>query len=670
VPSPLADPGSVPRCSIVIPVYNNWLYTSLCLDALARSRATEPTFEVIVVDNGSSPEVRERLAEAGSQVDQLAVNPTNLGFAIASNQGARLARGEYIVFLNNDTIVQEGWLRSLVSAATADPSRGAVGACLLYPDGTIQHAGVSFADDHSPRHTYAGFPGNTVPARQSRSVQALTAACLLVPRSLFEAVGGFDEGYLNSFEDLDLCFKVRAFGRDVYYCADAVVYHFESTTPGRQFRDDRNYARFLERWDHAVVADVLTETQRAEADAASASAERLSTLALGRRAQQLRAENENLKRLLQQRDTLLPGSPALAQALASSPREDDLVYHPARITGTATRSRGRVAVRVENRGTRGWEPGRLNLSYHLRRADESEYVQWDGDRTAIEQSCLPGDSVTVWANVTMPDYRGLYVLEWDAVEEGVAWESSRGVLPFSQWVAAYPRPFSSATVSGLPLVLPTGQEVTVEVALAGDNGGWSAFGSLTALVWLTADGQPVATTARLVEAIASDSPPSSAATRWRVIAPSSTGTYRLIAAVRNYAEDLLLVETLGGTTQVESGAAAAADTPSRNDGVAGEAMSHDDSPIHANGSIIDWQIRAEEMGYALQRLQQTADALARDLDQARRQIGWLEADLAHFKQVIVELLAVQERFQRGRVMRLLTFLAGLRQKLTGWVDRR
>jgi len=88
----------------VIPVYNNWLYTSLCLDALATSRATEPAIEVIVVDNGSSPKVRERLAEAWSQVDQLAVHPTNLGFAIASNQGARLARGEYVVFLNNERL--------------------------------------------------------------------------------------------------------------------------------------------------------------------------------------------------------------------------------------------------------------------------------------------------------------------------------------------------------------------------------------------------------------------------------------------------------------------------------------------------------------------------------------------------------------------------------------
>ncbi|MBI4644325.1 MAG: glycosyltransferase [Deltaproteobacteria bacterium] len=254
-------PGEVPSLpvrglsSIIIPVFNNLSLTRQCLESIWDN--TDFPHEIIVVDNGSSDGTRDylNLLEAAGEVRVIA-NCTNLGFARASNQGAQAAKGEYLVFLNNDTIVQRGWLRELVACARKDKKTGAVGAKLLYPDDTVQHAGVTFNKDTKfPHHIYRNYDRDHPAVNKEREFQAVTGACMLIRKDLFMAVGAFDEAYRNGLEDVDLCFKLRDQGHKIVYNPRAVVYHLESKTPGRHDREKENSRRFNEKWSDKIIGD-------------------------------------------------------------------------------------------------------------------------------------------------------------------------------------------------------------------------------------------------------------------------------------------------------------------------------------------------------------------------------------------------------------------------------
>lgn len=242
-------------CSIVIPVSNKMELTVQCLTALSQLREAL-RYEVIVVDNGSTDGTGAFLAQLQGDV-RVITNRENLGFAKACNQGARAARGAYTVFLNNDTIPLEGWLSALVADAEAHPEVGVLGSKLLYPTGSVQHAGVVFERTHLlPYHIYKNFPGDHPAVNQRREFQAVTGACLFIRTALFTEIGGFDEAFHNGFEDVDLCLKVRETGLAVVYQPRSVLYHLESQTPGRMTNDGRNAALFLERWGaHWWIAD-------------------------------------------------------------------------------------------------------------------------------------------------------------------------------------------------------------------------------------------------------------------------------------------------------------------------------------------------------------------------------------------------------------------------------
>jgi GT2 family glycosyltransferase len=248
-----------PSCSIIIPVRNRAVFTKACLLAIEKSVCAERIrYEVIVVDNGSTDDtpvlltawVRSRTNARILRMQQ------NCGFAHACNQGARMARGRYIVLLNNDTLPTPGWLEKMVELAQGDGQIGIVGSRLLFPDGRIQHIGVAFDEAKNPGHIYRGFPCNIPPANFSREYQAVTAACLLIERELYWAVGGLDEDYHNSYEDIDLCLKVRARGARVLVCADATVYHFESISDDRRSHDFRNRALLKNRWSNQIRPDL------------------------------------------------------------------------------------------------------------------------------------------------------------------------------------------------------------------------------------------------------------------------------------------------------------------------------------------------------------------------------------------------------------------------------
>jgi GT2 family glycosyltransferase/Flp pilus assembly protein TadD len=234
-------------CSIIIPVWNNAALTQQCLTALADA-TDHVTYEVIVVDNGSTDGVQDFLRALGGDV-QVIRNEENLGFAKACNQGARAARGKHLVFLNNDTIPLKGWLSALTEEVRTHAEVAVVGSKLLFEDGTIQHAGVAFSREwFLPYHIYRGVNAQAPGVSHRREFQCVTAACMLVRRTVFEQVGGFDEGYRNGFEDVDLCLKIREQKWKIIYQPKSCLYHLESKTPGRKDHDGANSRRLQERW--------------------------------------------------------------------------------------------------------------------------------------------------------------------------------------------------------------------------------------------------------------------------------------------------------------------------------------------------------------------------------------------------------------------------------------
>jgi GT2 family glycosyltransferase len=252
------DSRELTCCSIIVPVFNQAKFTAACLLGIEKSvSAKEIAYEVVVVDNGSTDRTADLLSFWSRSRPNARVLRfgENLGFARACNAGARASRGHYLVFLNNDTLPAPGWLETMERLARQDSQIGIVGSKLLFPDNRIQHIGVVFDQKRNPRHIYKGFSADINPAKVCRDYQAVTGACLLIKKDLYWTVGGMDEQYENSYEDIDLCLKVRASGYRVVMCGDSIVYHFEGTSQGRRASDFHNLALFKARWENKIDCD-------------------------------------------------------------------------------------------------------------------------------------------------------------------------------------------------------------------------------------------------------------------------------------------------------------------------------------------------------------------------------------------------------------------------------
>lgn len=245
--------------SIIIPVFNKAALTRHLLETIRPTLEHAGEGEIIVVDNASSDETPEML-QAFPWV-RVVRNEVNRGFSGANNQGAQLARGKFLVLLNNDMETQAGWLASLLEVAR-DPQVGAVGARLLFPNGTLQHAGVVIEPVLLGTPAFVAFhdmyqgPANYEPATRVRDLQVVTGACLVTPKSLYERLGGLDEGFWNGYEDIDYCLKVRDAGYRVVYDGRAVITHFESQSGPQRFRRvSWNVARLAQRWNGRLRGD-------------------------------------------------------------------------------------------------------------------------------------------------------------------------------------------------------------------------------------------------------------------------------------------------------------------------------------------------------------------------------------------------------------------------------
>ena len=246
------------QVAVIIPVHNNWPLTRDCLTSLAA--CTDAAIRVIVADNGSTDDT-SACPHLGRTLfgDRFAFVrfDTNRNFGPACNAAAATAEEDLLLFLNNDTLLSPGWLPPLVHALESDARLAAVGPLLLYPDGRVQHLGIAFwPGGGGVSHLYRNIPGGHALAEKTRRFQALTAAALLLRREDFLAVGGFDEGYINGFEDVDLGLQLTANGRWMSCVPQSRVTHLESRTPRRKDHDAANSARLSARWSLPRCGDL------------------------------------------------------------------------------------------------------------------------------------------------------------------------------------------------------------------------------------------------------------------------------------------------------------------------------------------------------------------------------------------------------------------------------
>jgi GT2 family glycosyltransferase len=215
--------------SLVIVNWNGRHHLEQCLGAVAAQQGVE--FETIVVDNGSTDGSAAFLRERYPWVRLLAL-PANTGFAGGNNAGARQARGRYLAFLNNDTAPEPTWLQALV-AGVDEPNRFTVTtSCIVYMEDPTQvdSTGDGVLRWGGPFKRHHG--GSVDDVRRSEEVFAACGCAFLMPRALFEELGGFDEDFFVSHEDVDLSYRARLLGHRVRYAADAVVRHHGSATLG------------------------------------------------------------------------------------------------------------------------------------------------------------------------------------------------------------------------------------------------------------------------------------------------------------------------------------------------------------------------------------------------------------------------------------------------------
>jgi len=235
--------------SIIIPTKDALPLIKQCLLSIQRN-TVGMDYEVIVVDNASKDGTTEFVTGSELTLDGKYIrNKENKSFSVANNQGVSIAKGNYLCFLNNDTLVTRNWLVNMLKVFKEEDNIGIVGARLVHPGrGTIQHAGVIETASGLPDHIYFNKPMNYPPAMERKDYFAVTGACMLMPKKLFDDLGGFDETYWYGWEDIDMANKVKELGKRIVYEPTAVVYHYESRTSGRYLAESSNFGYYMKKW--------------------------------------------------------------------------------------------------------------------------------------------------------------------------------------------------------------------------------------------------------------------------------------------------------------------------------------------------------------------------------------------------------------------------------------
>lgn len=242
-------PTPQPKVSIIIPTRDGLALLKQCIDSIF-ARTLYQNFEIIIVDNGSVKPETLRYFDEVSQLANVRVlrDESPFNFSALNNHAARVATGDYLCLLNNDIeVISPDWLNEMVSLA-ALPRAGAVGACLWYPTDALQHGGVVIGlggiaghMHHMMKRGHYGYFGRAV---ATQNLSAVTAACLVVKKSAYDAVGGLEEDLAVAFNDVDFCLKLRKAGYRNVWTPYAELYHHESATRGSDL-DPEKYERFV-----------------------------------------------------------------------------------------------------------------------------------------------------------------------------------------------------------------------------------------------------------------------------------------------------------------------------------------------------------------------------------------------------------------------------------------
>ena len=245
--------------SIIIPVYNQFEFTYNCLKSI-HDKTKDIAYEIIIADDCSTDYTKD--------MDTLFTNITiihnqhNLGFLRNCNNATLKANGRYILFLNNDTQVQENWLQPLVKLLDENKDMGMVGSKLVYPNGSLQEAGGIYWQDGSAWNYGHADVAEEPDYNYVKDVDYISGAAILIRRELWQQIGGFDEYFLPAYcEDADLAFAVRAAGYRVVYQPQSVVVHFEGVSNGRDLNKGikkyqvDNQKKFYQKWQNVLLSE-------------------------------------------------------------------------------------------------------------------------------------------------------------------------------------------------------------------------------------------------------------------------------------------------------------------------------------------------------------------------------------------------------------------------------
>jgi len=249
------------KISIIIPTRDRLELLKRCIESI-EGNTDYPNYEIVIADNDSREQVT--LDYYAGMPHRVVHYPGPFNYSAINNYAVRQTDGPWILLLNNDIeIINADWLTNMAEHIQR-PEVGAVGAKLLYPHGTIQHAGVILAEHGGPAtHVHVHAPGdsweNGGQIQWIGNYSAVTAGCMLTRRDLFEQVGGFDEEQLPvAFNDVDYCLKLRAAGYQIVYTPFAELYHYESASRNRKKSNPEEKRILRERWPEEIARDPLT----------------------------------------------------------------------------------------------------------------------------------------------------------------------------------------------------------------------------------------------------------------------------------------------------------------------------------------------------------------------------------------------------------------------------
>jgi GT2 family glycosyltransferase len=241
-----------PLVSILISVKDQLSLTKKCIACIEKSLKSSISYEVLIANDASVDGTEKYLESLPSPYRVYHQTGCSHGFAKNNNWLAREAKGDYLLFLNNDAFVKGDWLTPMLHVFEKYSSVGFVGNVQkLHGTQRYDHMGVVFSPLGNPRHYGQGFFHRPFKG-EVRKWSAVTAACCLIKRDLFNKQGGFDENFLNGCEDVDLCIRLNRAGYNHYVVHDSVIDHVKGATTGRKDRNEENFALLMEKWGEDI----------------------------------------------------------------------------------------------------------------------------------------------------------------------------------------------------------------------------------------------------------------------------------------------------------------------------------------------------------------------------------------------------------------------------------